>query len=66
LNQDQLSALIGKARSDGSDTLDLAKEDLEFLPREIGSLVDLVELDLSGNRLTALPPEVGPDWAYQA
>ena len=59
MNQAQLSAIIEKARNDGSDTLDLSKEELESLPPEIGSLTGLVELDLSGNLLTELPPEIG-------
>ncbi len=49
MNQAQLSAIIEKARNDGSDTLDLSKEELASLPPEIGSLTGLVELDLSGN-----------------
>ena len=51
MNQAQLSAIIEKAKSDGSDTLDLSNEELESLPPEIGSLTGLVEVDLSRNQI---------------
>ena len=59
MNQGELAVLLAKVKDDGSDILDLSREDLEYLPPEIGNLVDLVELDLTGNRLTELPAEIG-------
>ena len=46
MDQTELSAIIEKARGDGSDTLDISQEELESLPASIGDLGNLVELDL--------------------
>ena len=59
MRQGELAALLAKVKDDGSDTLDLSREELEYLPPEIGDLVHLVELDLTGNQLKELPAEIG-------
>ena len=59
MNQVELAVLLAKVKDDGSDTLDLSREELEYLPPEVGDLVNLLELDLTGNRLKELPAEIG-------
>lgn len=46
---------IEKTRRDSRNALDLSSRGLKALPREIGSLTNLSELDLGGNQLTTLP-----------
>ena len=43
----------------GSGKLDLSDCDLEFVPKEVFALTDLVELSLAGNNLTVLPDGFG-------
>ncbi|MEC9445905.1 MAG: hypothetical protein VYC59_03900, partial [Chloroflexota bacterium] len=59
MNQSELASLLAKVKNDGSETLDLSREELEYLPPGIGDLFNLVELDLTGNRLAELPSEIG-------
>ena len=67
VTQDELLRLINEAAADGRPTLDLAGEELNELPPEIGKLTRLKTLVLGrldrgeyfGNNLKVLPNEIG-------
>ncbi|MGJ3244528.1 MAG: COR domain-containing protein [Elainellaceae cyanobacterium] len=59
MTRDELLQLIDRAYEEGWEKLDLAGNDLEELPPEIGHLTNLQRLDLSSNSLSSLPAEIG-------
>ena len=59
MSNDKLQRLLAKAANQGLKELDLSYQGLSTLPSEIGRLVHLESLDLSGNELIAVPPEMG-------
>ena len=58
MDQDELADRIAQAGDEGWTTLDLSDQGMEYLPAEIGNVTSLIELDLWGNGLTALPSEM--------
>jgi internalin A len=50
---------IRQAVQDGSQSLDLSRNQLTAVPESVGKLTALTLLDLSGNQLTAVPDWVG-------
>lgn len=57
MSRESVVNLIKQARVNGN--LDLGDCGLEELPAEVGSLTNLISLNLNGNRLKKLPPEIG-------
>jgi leucine-rich repeat protein SHOC2 len=55
MTQEELAAVIEKAKKDRSTSLDLSKSNLTELPESIGELIELTSLDISNNKLTTLP-----------
>lgn len=53
--QEELAAVIEKAKKDRSTTIKLSDVNLTELPDNIGELIDLTSLDISRNKLTSLP-----------
>ena len=51
--------VLARVREDGATTLDLSNQQLASLPPELFTLTDLTELDLTCNKLTELPKEIG-------
>ena len=56
---EQLRQTIEDAARRGLRALDLADNGITELPKEIGNLVKLLELNIRGNHFTMIPPEVG-------
>jgi hypothetical protein len=56
---DYAVTLIRAAAADRREVLDLGGKGLDELPAEIGTLTELLALDLTRNRLTTLPAEIG-------
>ncbi len=66
LSKERLLSIIEKAKKENWKQLDLSNKGLTELPKEIGTLTNLIHLDLGSNlssstpnRLSHLPPEIG-------
>jgi internalin A len=59
MEQNELIKVIKKAARKGAMTLDLSNRGITELPKEIGQLVNLQELNLSYNKLSTLPEQIG-------
>ncbi len=59
MTDEELLQLIEQATKEGRTTLNLTREGLTKIPREIGQLSKLTSLNLSFNRITSLPSEIG-------
>ncbi|MCP4351838.1 MAG: GTPase [Desulfobacterales bacterium] len=55
MNQEELSAIIDRAKDEQSTELDLSNSNITRMPREIAQLTGLRKLDLSCNQLEELP-----------
>ena len=58
MNQAELIKIIHQAAQTKQTSLDLSGEGLTELPAELWQLLNLTELDLSQNQLSAVPPEL--------
>jgi len=59
MDEKEVLAWIRKAKLEKWDGLDLSRNHISTLPREIGQLENLSVLDVSQTGLTELPPEIG-------
>jgi len=59
MDRGEVLASIEKAIQEGVTELNLAHQDIEYLPPEIGRLSDLIQLDLDGNSFPNVPVEIG-------
>ncbi|MFM2061432.1 MAG: hypothetical protein RLZZ507_1102 [Cyanobacteriota bacterium] len=59
MTNEELLKIIQEAANNKVERLNLSYQKLDFLPAEIGQLVNLTELDISGNQLSSLPAEIG-------